>query len=173
MSYEADIMSFVGERVSREAAAMVVRRADAEIEALKKKAYEMNDNRFDLATQILDLRSALAASQTRVRELEAAIGMWNRGFEEARDCVLNERHQLAEQGASNDVINAVLAIMDEAFDPALSPTIGQDTLARMEAAEAVCEKFLADPTKGNRADIEVMKALSDWQEARVKGAKNG
>lgn len=194
MSYEADIMSFVGERVSREAAAIVVRRADAEIAALKKErdgaaltcGYVENQAKHDreeierlntrigeldrqvaaYASEMGDSEASLAASQTRVRELEAAIV--------AKDAAIATSIEHVELG---DAISLNL------LRAALSPTIGQDTLARMEAAEAVCEGYSRERRWVDTGDytgeefeangVKLTADLEAYRAIRAKGAKNG
>lgn len=58
-----------------------------------------------------------------------------------RDCVLNERHQLAEAGAGSDVVNATLGIIDDRWpDARVAETITR--YSRVEA-EAINRAALA------------------------------
>lgn len=53
-----------------------------------------------------------------------------------RDCVLNERNQLAEEGAGPDVINAVLGIIDDHWpDARVAETIDRCSRVEAEAKE--------------------------------------
>ena len=69
----------------------------------------------------VDPRDAtIAALRAELERKDAALKDVELAFEEARDCVLNERHELAEQGTTNDSINSVLAILDRTVGAALS-----------------------------------------------------
>ena len=94
----------------------------AELEALLTKADplvgELQAENERLTDQHLDdvLRSAeLEAENERLRE------EWS----SARDDILHERGPLAESGADNDVINAVLAVLDDHHEAAQEPPRGE------------------------------------------------
>lgn len=82
---------------------------------LQVRCYEgfpsASDGIFD---ELSALRAELERKDAALKDVELA-------FEEARDCVLNERHELAEQGTTNDSINSVLAILDRTVGAALQP----------------------------------------------------
>lgn len=57
----------------------------------------------------------------RIACLEAELEKCRKAWVELRDCVLNDRHQLAESDMGSDRTNAVLGLMDDLSDPALAP----------------------------------------------------
>ena len=68
-----------------------------------------------------DMHATNSALRAELQRKDAALKDVELAFEEARDCVLNERHELAEQGTTNDSINSVLAILDRTVGAALQP----------------------------------------------------
>lgn len=62
-----------------------------------------------------ELAQAFAAHRERERET------WSTAWATAREAILHERGPLAEEGAGPDVINAVLAILDDNEPAYLQP----------------------------------------------------
>lgn len=85
-----------------------------------------------IAATPLEDGSAVEPNQVRSDEPVA----WRDAFYKARDIVLNERGPLAENGMTNDQVNAVLSVLDDSFVPILKRPAQSHVAPEIESLRA-------------------------------------